>query len=87
MFNILRRRELEDSLRSLCQIMTGTQSSTARHRRISRCGLPLVDGYATQRNPEAFRFEFKNQINIMKKRKHPVVYRSVLRARGGGDAS
>ena len=61
MFNILRRRELEDSLRSLCQIIDMKPNPVPLvTRRISRCGtFPLADGYATQRNPEAFRFESK----------------------------
>src|SRR5207247_7941709 len=43
MFNILRRRELEDLLRSFCQIMDMKPNPV---RRISRCGtFPLADGY------------------------------------------
>src|SRR5438034_10089668 len=48
-------------------------------RRISRCGtFPLADGYGTQRNPEAFRFESTIKENIMKKEKTPRSFAGTL---------
>jgi len=59
MFKIIRRRELQDRPRSFCQIIDMKPNPVPHAtRRISPVRtFPLADGYATQRNPEAFRFE------------------------------
>jgi len=77
MFKIIRRRELQDRPRSFCQIID-MKPKPVPH--VTRRNYPLADGYATQRNPEEFRFESTIKQNNHEKRENTqIVYRQTPR--------